>query len=46
MMPSIDVLARHSRELFVEWMARHSDDPSRASQRAFIEQLLSLTRAQ
>ncbi|MBC7841617.1 MAG: nucleoside deaminase [Gemmatimonadaceae bacterium] len=32
-----------SRALFVEWIERHEGDPSRDDQRAFIEQLLTLT---
>ena len=44
-MPTLQggVMARHSRELFLAWMDRHYDDPSRDAQRAFIQQLLSLT---
>jgi len=35
--------AAESRALFIEWIGRHEGDPSRASQRAFITQLLTLT---
>ena len=35
--------ALESRELFVAWMEKHDGDESRAEQRAFVEQLLTLT---
>ena len=38
-----DICAAESRALFVDWLARHERDQSRAEQRAFIEQLLTLT---
>jgi len=41
-----DILAGESRALFLEWLARHRDDPSREAQRVFIEQLLALTEGQ
>lgn len=43
--PSVigNIGALESRALFVEWIERHDGDASRAEQRAFIEQLLTLT---
>ena len=35
--------AADSRRLFVEWMEQHEGDASRDEQRAFVEQLLTLT---
>jgi tRNA(Arg) A34 adenosine deaminase TadA len=37
------VMARHSRDLFLAWLDQHAADASREGQRAFIQQLLSLT---
>jgi tRNA(Arg) A34 adenosine deaminase TadA len=44
-MPTLQggIMARHCRELFLAWMDQHCADPSRSAQRAFIQQLLSLT---
>lgn len=43
--PSVigNIGALESRALFVEWIEKHDGDESRAEQRAFIEQLLTLT---